>query len=169
MQASFFEPVIMDKSAIVAALRRHLEAERASLLAAVSAAIEGATHEEAKPENEYDTRGLEQSYLAGAQAARLDALDASLQSLETFRPSSLGDDAPCQLGACVVVDDGESERRYFIHEVGGGSKLVVDGDKWVVLNPQSPLGRLLLGKRVGDVVEQVVRGDSVELELTELA
>lgn len=160
----------MDKSAIVAALRARLQEELQVIQASAAAAREGATHEEAKPENEYDTRGLEQSYLAGAQAARAEALVVAIEGLDSFRPRSFEQpDAQVQVGACVQVDDGESTRCYFLSPVGGGTKLHVDGRIWWVLSPSSPLGRLLLGKRAGDAVEHLVRGESVELELVEVS
>lgn len=159
----------MDKARIVEALRTALTAELDVLRAAAAAAREGATHEEAKPENEYDTRALEQSYLAGAQAARVEVLEAALAHVYALNPPALGGDDPCQPGACVVVDDGEAERRYFICEVGGGTKLEVDGETWRVLTPGSPLGAALLHKRTGDVVEHAVRGELVELELTQIS
>lgn len=54
------------KQDLIAALERTLELlERAHADAA-----EGATHEEAKPEDDKDTRALEQSYLARGQAQR---------------------------------------------------------------------------------------------------
>jgi hypothetical protein len=158
----------VDKQKIVAALRGHLAAEVETVEAAVAAAVEGATHEDSRPENEYDTRGLEQSYLAGAQSARLEALRSSLASLEGFEPPHLSEDDPLRLGACAVLDDGARARRYFLCDVGGGAKLEVDGARWLVLNPKSPLGQKLLGKRVGDVVEHAVRGEAVEYEIVEV-
>lgn len=156
----------MDKQRVLSGLRAQLAEQLEDLRAAAAAAREGATHEEAKPENEYDTRGLEQSYLAGAQTARVEALASALAWLEDYRPPVLSDDDPVQVGACVIVDDGEGERAYFICGSGGGTKVDVDGVRWWVLTPQSPLGRLLIKKRVGDVVEHIVRGEGVELEIT---
>ena len=133
--------------------------------AAAAAAREGATHEEAKPENEYDTRGLEQSYLAGAQTARVEQLAEALRGLDDLEAPALGEDDPIRLGAAVVVDDGAGERRYLLCPVGGGTKLEVNGELWLVLTPSSPLGRRLVGRRVGDVVEHLARGRGTELEI----
>ena len=47
---------------------RAVAADLASLQRAHRATVEGATHEEAKPENDKDTRALEQSYLARGQS-----------------------------------------------------------------------------------------------------
>ncbi|MEM6368549.1 MAG: transcription elongation factor GreAB [Myxococcota bacterium] len=159
----------MDKRALVAALQQKLREEYEVVAAAVAAAREGATHEEAKPENEYDTRGLEQSYLAGAQTARAEAVLAAIAELEHFRPKSFSSDGPIGLGACVLVDDGREERRYFLCGHGGGSKLELEGHSYVVLAPGSPLSRKLFGKRIGDVVEHGVRGEDLELEIIGLA
>lgn len=158
----------VNKDRLVAALREKLTEELAILRAAAAAAREGATHEDAKAENEYDTRALEQSYLAGAQTARADALAAALGSLEGFRPLPLEAGAPASLGACVVVDDGETERRYFLCEVGGGTRLEVDGVSWVVLTPGSPLGQSLLGRQVGDFAEHITRKETCTLEIVSL-
>ena len=64
------------KKALVATLVEKLDNELANMKRAAKDAREAATHEEAKPENDKDTRALEASYLAGAQAARVRELDA---------------------------------------------------------------------------------------------
>ncbi|MGF1508812.1 MAG: transcription elongation factor GreAB [Myxococcota bacterium] len=156
----------MDKGLIVERLKDRLREELAVTRAAASAAREGATHEEAKPENEYDTRGLEQSYLAGAQTARAEALAASLSWLESFEVPALLDASPIRIGSCVVLSDGERERLYFLSEVGGGTRVDVDGSPCWVLTPESPLGTKLVGCRAGDVLEHEMRGAILELEVT---
>lgn len=155
----------IDKEAILTELRARLSRELEVLRSAAAAAKEGATHEEAKPENEYDTRGLEQSYLAGAQMARVDALSDTLEWLTTFEAPEFGDDASVQLGACVHVDDGDQERFYFVCAAGAGHKLSINGTTCWVVTPGSPIGRKLAGRRAGEVVEHVVKDRGVELEI----
>jgi transcription elongation GreA/GreB family factor len=164
-----WDPEGVDKGALVSALLEKLRQEHEAARAAAAAAREGATHEEAKPENEYDTRGLEQSYLAGAQAARAEAVLTAITELENFRPEAFGEDTPIGLGAWLRVDDGERARCYFLCAHGGGTKLELAGETHVVLAPGSPLCRKLRGRRVGDVVEHVVRGEAMELEIIEVA
>ncbi|MCA9555143.1 MAG: hypothetical protein KC933_34240, partial [Myxococcales bacterium] len=72
----------MDKVALLAQIRAALEAELAAITASAADARSAATHEDAKPENQYDTRGLEASYLAGAQAGRAQDLAARIANLE---------------------------------------------------------------------------------------
>ena len=61
----------MDKVKLIHEIRKSLEKDLEVLKEAERATREAATHEESKPENEYDTRGLEASYLAGAQSKRI--------------------------------------------------------------------------------------------------
>ncbi|HQP37789.1 MAG TPA: hypothetical protein PLI95_21545, partial [Polyangiaceae bacterium] len=65
------------KQELVSLLQRDLEV----LQRAHRASQEGATHEEAKPENDKDTRALEQSYLARGQARRVDDLSSALSAV----------------------------------------------------------------------------------------
>jgi hypothetical protein len=53
----------------------------------------------------------------------------------------------------VGLDDGERVNFYFIAPVGGGLTLEVDGALVRVLTPSSPLGRALLGHKLGSDIE----------------
>jgi transcription elongation GreA/GreB family factor len=116
---------------------------------------EGATHEEAKPENDKDTRALEQSYLARGQAARIDELRASIAGVTALALRDF-EDRPVALGALVVLEADGEEWTLLVAPGGGGARLA-DGRVQVV-TPQSPLGHALLGKQAGDQVEIVVAG-----------
>src|ERR1700734_932463 len=60
----------IDKTELITQIRLKLETELQSITLAAKAAHEAATHEESKAEDSHDTRGIESSYLAGAQAQR---------------------------------------------------------------------------------------------------
>ena len=155
------------KSALVAELLERIAAALAAARSAHRAAIEGATHEQARPENSKDTRGLEQSYVARGQAARVAELEESVAVLQAFAPRAFGPEDGAALGAIVdVVEDG-ARQRYFIAPHGGGEQLA--GGTVQVVTPASPLGRALLGRRIGDVAELRLRGPLRELELVALA
>ena len=156
-----------DKSALVAELVDRTGAALAAARAAHQAAIEGATHEQARPENSKDTRGLEQSYVARGQAARVAELEASLAVLQVFAPRAFRDADAIALGALVDVDEDGSGHRYFIAPHGGG-EVLASGTVQVV-TPASPLGQALLGRRVGDVAELRLRGPARDLEIVALA
>lgn len=129
-----------------------LEQTLSTLEAAHAAAREGATHEQAKPENDKDTRALEQSYLARGQAMRIETLKAGLAALGTM---SLSEGEVGRVGALIEVEEEDAEVCFFLAPEGGGTKL--KGGVQVV-TPASPLGRALLGKRAGDEVELKLAG-----------
>lgn len=138
------------KVQLKALLHETLEQQLAAARAAHHAAVEGATHEEARPENDKDTRGLEQSYLARGHAQRVADLEAGLVSLAEMSVLALGDGAPIALGAIVTIDDGDHPRCFLLAPAGGG--MVLPGDI-TVLTPTSPIGRALLGRGVDDECE----------------
>lgn len=137
------------KAELKAALVRELETALATARAAHQAAVEGATHAEARPENDKDTRGLEQSYLARGIAQRAAELEAAVATTAKLALRDFGDDDPVAIGAVVDVDEGGAAKRFFLASHGGG---IVLGDVTVV-TPTSPVGRALLGKRVDDEIE----------------
>lgn len=140
-----------------------LEQTLATLEAAHAAAREGATHEQAKPENDKDTRAIEQSYLARGQAMRIEALQAGLAALVTM---SLADGQVGRVGALIEAEEDGEPVTFFVAPEGGGTKLT--GGVQVV-TPASPLGQALLGKRAGDEVELKLAGKTRVLEVLEVS
>jgi transcription elongation GreA/GreB family factor len=156
------------KKAFVAALVARLDAERATMKRAADDARHAATHEEAKPENDKDTRALEASYLAGAQAARVRAIEVEIKALEGLSLLDL-DGKTVQASAVVtVVDEDDAATTFFLAPAGGGTPVEAAGRSAQVLTPQAPLGQALLGKSAGESIEMRVRGKLRELTITEL-
>lgn len=152
------------KKALRTELVALLEATLAALEEAHAAATEGATHEQAKPENDKDTRALEQSYLARGQAKRVASLQAGLAAVGVM---SLAPTEVVRVGALVEVEDEDGETsRYLLAPDGGGTRLT--GDVQVV-TPASPLGAGLVGKREGDEVELTLGGKRRQLTVTSVA
>jgi transcription elongation GreA/GreB family factor len=152
------------KAALKAELVRALEHALATAVAAHQAATEGATHAEAKPENDKDTRALEASYVARGQAVRVEELRTGLAAVQALALRTFGPTASAALSALVTVDDGDDgPRTYLLAPDGGGATL--GGGAIQVITPRSPLGRALVGKRVGDDCTVVVGGRTRELEI----
>jgi transcription elongation GreA/GreB family factor len=136
-----------DRRALRDALVLHLTEALESARKAHQAAVEGATHGEARAENSKDTRGLEQSYLARGQAQRVVELEAAVHlaaRIALHAPSS----ATVNVGSLVVIDNGTEQAIYWLVPVGGGATI----DGVVVVTPASPLGKALLGREVGDEI-----------------
>src|SRR4051812_22837641 len=159
----------MDKRMLIEQLAARLResatvARRAGQDAAVEAR-DGATPAEKRE----DARvALEQGGLARGQSQRASQAEAQLALLETFRQTTLPKGGPVALGAIVEVEGESQGRTFFLAPVGAGIELSgPDGDGFLsVVTPQSPVGRAVLGRRVGDTVEVIVQGEPREWTIT---
>ena len=145
-------------------LLERLNAEREVLIASAKAAHLAATHEESKAEDQYDTRGLEASYLAGAQAVRAEQLDVQILSVNRLLAHRERDEsaqsAAVRLGSVIEVDADGKKQTYLLVSDGGGMTLSLDDQSVQVITPKAPLGEALLGRLVGETAEYEVRDDS---------
>lgn len=140
-----------DKATLKAELVALLTAALDTARQAHAAALEGATHTEARAENPKDTRGLEQSYLARGQAQRVADLEAGLAQVTTLALRTFGPTDAIAMSALVTLeDDRGAQQHLFIAPHGGGTVLTTNIK---VVTPDSPIGLALLGKRVDDEVE----------------
>ena len=141
----------MNKSTVLHAIQMALAAELHAQQQTVAAARDEATSEESRPENKYDTRSLEASYLAGALAERLRALKQLCAFFDSWQPPEFTEDDPIAVGALVELHEGE--RSWLCLLVPrGGRKVNVDGTQITLLSPAAPLGRALADAQSGDEV-----------------
>ncbi|MBX3189132.1 MAG: GreA/GreB family elongation factor [Labilithrix sp.] len=142
------------KRLLIDGLLAQIEEEIARMTKAHADARQAATHEEAKPENDKDTRALEASYLAAGQAERVRELETAVKVLSGLDLVELGETTPICASAVVTLrDDDDDEATYFMCPHGGGTRLSLEGASVQVVTPQSPLGKALLGRTEGDVIE----------------
>ncbi|MBU6159741.1 MAG: hypothetical protein KGO50_01360 [Myxococcales bacterium] len=139
--------------AVLQAIVERLGDELAVATAQVNIARDEATSEQSKAENKYDTRATEASYLAGAQNRRQLDLQKNLALFERLRASIPvardAIDGPC----LVAVRDGDGEEAWlFLGPAAGGTRVEVCGVAVVVVTPQAPQGRALMGAGVDDEV-----------------
>lgn len=157
----------MDKTALLEQLRADLREALAVMVRAAKSAKEAATHEEMKPENDKDTRGLEAGYLAGAQAQRAAELSQAVRGLEELSPRDFAPDEPIAALAWVELIDLDSavHSHVFVSPYGGGRKMRFAGVEVQIATARSPLGDALIGRRAGDIVELQIAGNVRELEI----
>ena len=158
----------MNKKSIIDDICEQLEREKQTAEAAAASAREGATHEDAKPENQYDTRGLEASYLAGAQAERVMNLAQSLHKFQNLVIRNYKSEDKIGLTALVEIDDGESQQKYFLANDAGGMKIQMKNETVMVITPQSPIGKALMNKGLGDFIEIKVKKETREYEISNI-
>ena len=137
--------------------------ERAQLVAKDSR--DAAINEESKPENEYDTRAIEASYLAGAQAHRARELEAQIQILRLTEPRLFTNNSTIDATALVRVLHDKDESWFFMLPQGGGKVLKWGSKAISILTPQSPLAQEILGLRVGDTAFLQKKDRVVEVEI----
>jgi transcription elongation GreA/GreB family factor len=143
------------KQALLQALRSRLHGDLEALERRQRDIQEGAVHEESRAEHAKDTRATEQSYLARGLAERVAALRRTSDAIATLEPPDFGPGDAVAVGALVVLSAGDaggtqSCETWLIVPGAGGLELR-DGDERVrTLTPVSPLGRALLGLRVGE-------------------
>lgn len=153
------------KKKLIARLAGQIETEISAMRKAAYEAAADATHEEARPENDKDTRAIEASYLAAGKAQRVHQLEASLTQLKGLDVQVLGKQSAISAPAVVTLEDEDGVRSTFLLVPAfGGVTVELDGAQVQVVTPPSPLGAALLGKAVGDVFE--LRGKAGLRELT---
>ena len=161
----------MDKKELIDQLVRQLEASARAALssrdAAAAEARDGATPDEKRE----DARAAHQlASLGRAQQQRAKQALADVDRLVQFRPAPLPDTAAIGVGAIVEVEDADSGegRTFFLAPVGAGITLTGPGGDGhlSVVTPASPIGRAVLGRRNGDVVDITVDGDVREWAIT---
>lgn len=136
---------------ILAELRSRME----RLARAALAAHEAATDPGSKAESKYDTRNLEESYLATGQARQVKELAQTIRAFETLKLDDFKKDDPIKAGALVeVVRKGAKEKTFFLlAPASGGLEVLYKRKEITLLSPDSPLYQNLLGLRSGDSLE----------------
>lgn len=160
----------MDKIALVAQLSDRLRASLATAQREAEAAAEEAREGATPNERREDSRtALEFSRLARSQSERARRMHSDLLQLDGFRPDSLPVGAAIGLG-CVVEIEHEQDggRTIFVAPVGAGEELTgPGGDGFLsVVTPASPIGRALLGRRVGESIDVRIAGVVHEWTIT---
>ena len=140
----------MDKTLFYNTLIETLREEVKHAIAASKDAADYATNEESRPESEWDTQGLEASYLAAGQAGMAKQWAAAVEELQSEREDLLRPNSRVSLGALFRCDFDGTEEYFFYAGVAGGHIVPMDGHAVTVITPQSPLAHKLLNLRVGD-------------------
>jgi transcription elongation GreA/GreB family factor len=147
-----------DKHALKAALLRALEATLSRMEASANETRQGAIHEESRPENDKDTRGLEASYLARGQAQRVAELTREVDRVRRMEIRTFEGDSPIALSALVTLERDDGELRHVFLAPAGGGVVLSDEPAIQAVTPETPLGRALIGKRSDDEVSLRIGG-----------
>ncbi|WP_420591480.1 hypothetical protein [Bacterioplanoides sp.] len=147
---------MLDKNQLKTILLASLDHEIEAAFAAAQQAQETASHEDNQPENQYDTLSLEAAYLAHGQSERILQLQEERIVLAKWPIPEFSEDDVIALGALVVVengsdDSGEAEKIIWITPKGGRS-IECRGKTILVVSPDAPLAKQLVGLSEGDEI-----------------
>ena len=142
----------MDKARLRQAIIERINNELEVQTRAALTSHDEATHEESKAENQYDMHAQEAAYLAEGQAKLASELHDSIALYQSMELPIFGPTQPIALGAVIILETAGRKVRYFLGPRNGGLEINFDGTDLVVITPQSPLGRSLIGRRSGDSV-----------------
>lgn len=152
-----FPPV--QKSAVHSAILDQLRRDLALQVNAAHLARDEAISEESRAENKYDTHSQEAAYLAEGQARIAGEIDISIAQYTALPLPDFAPGDAIAVGALVELRSTAGKSAwYFLGPRAGGLELRVAERDLLVLTPQSPLGRQLLGKRIGDSITAPGRG-----------
>tara|TARA_Y100001956_G_scaffold59680_1_gene59176 strand:- start:3081 stop:3557 length:477 start_codon:yes stop_codon:yes gene_type:complete len=157
----------MNKQHFIEHLKFALEAKLQEAVQAANSAREDATHEQSAAETQYDSLSIESAYLAQGQSDRVDdahkAIKAFDEIYELFPSESI------VIGSLVSCENEEGDLYwYFIGPTEGGLKLDIKGTVVWTITPVSPLGKVLMNKKVHDEFEWTMHGVTLELEITRI-
>jgi len=143
------------KSELVELICGELRARLERLAKAAIAAHEAATDPGSKAESKYDTRSLEESYLATGQARQVKELGETLRTFENLKLREFYESEPIDAGALVALrKPGKPQKIHFLlAPAAGGLEILFQKNEITLLSPESPLYAKLLGKTVGAKIE----------------
>lgn len=154
----------MDKTDIIKLIIEQLTHDLAVQYKAAITAHEASTDSENIPDNKYETLALEASYVAQGQANRAQDIKRALVSYKQLTLLDFDEASPIRLTALVTLaGDDAATRTVFIGPLEGGMKVIGHFTEIVVITPASPLGRSLIGKTVGDLVNIGAGGKRLEI------
>lgn len=141
---------MIDHDRLRAAILAQLSADLEIQLRAAHLARDEAISDESKAENKYDTRAQEAAYLAQGQARQAGEI---IENISAFRNLPAPPVAPpAALGHVLRLASGNRLIDYVLGPRAGGLEIQLDSRTVTVVTLTSPLGRQLLGSRVGDTV-----------------
>lgn len=157
----------IDKKKIVEALIEKLNTELVDIEGAARSAKDLATGDQSKSEGKYDTRAIEASYLAGAQAKRVEEIKLDIQMLEDLS-QNIEASTKLQLGSLGLISCNSQQRLYFLSSTSGGSMLMIDNHPILVISVFSPIGDAALGLGVGESFEVETPKETRQYDIVEV-
>jgi len=158
----------MNKKELLTQLIDHLQQEIDATLTSANDAHALASHEQSKPENQYDTLALEAAYLAHGQSKRIAEVQRQVMLLNHFEFTQYNDESRITMGALVCIQENETLQWFWLLPVAGGVRLKANESEVRTLTPDTPLAKKLLGHYLGDELVLSLGDKKMQFEIIEL-
>ncbi|WNC68248.1 hypothetical protein RI845_17185 [Thalassotalea nanhaiensis] len=144
-----------------------LEQELKNAINSAEMARLAATDDQSVAETQYDTLGLEASYLAHGQSERAEQIKIQIEQYQNLHIKDFDEHDEVSIG-CVVelLSSNAMKQYYFIGPCGGGLKIVANDISIIVITPQTPLAKELIGKFQYDIIS--LPGNNQQMEIINL-
>lgn len=139
----------MNKTAIVSAIVEALREEFEILQRSSKETRSAGNDAESKAEGKYDTRSIEENYLADGLARQAQGAAVAAAAYENLAVRDFGPGEEADLGALLRLKFSDAVEWFFLGPSGGGIEVTEGGQTVTVITPESPLGRQLLGIKAG--------------------
>lgn len=164
---------VMNKSDVYKTITATLLKRYENAKWAANQAHEAATNEESIAENKYDTFGLEASYLAHGQSQRVVECEKDWLVFHKKQLVEFTEEDSVDLWSLVRLSNFDSasevNRYFFVSPCSGGLNIIINDETVYLVTPFSPVGKLLLGKMVGDELKLPKNGEQTAYEITSIA
>jgi hypothetical protein len=142
----------MDKEQIVQGILERLRVDFETHQATSKMTRAASNDTETKSEGKYDTRSIEENYLADGLAKKALAAVQAAKAFEDFPFEEFRSTQPISLGALVELSFDDEHAWFFLGPAAGGIEIECAGELVTVITTSSPLGNQILGKKVGDLI-----------------
>jgi transcription elongation GreA/GreB family factor len=151
----------IDKEELRRVIVARLDAELATLVGAANSARAEATDVDNRQEGKFDMRGQLAAYMAAGQAKLAEELGQAVNAYRQLPLPPASKDEGASVGCAVRLDAPKGRFWYFLGPARGGMDVEIDGVSVTVVTASSPIGRALLGRRVGEAVGLPGQGRSL--------
>lgn len=165
--------------ALIQGVVAKLEDNLAVQIQAAKDAHMAATHSESVAEGKYDTFGLESSYLAQGQQKRVEEVTVALhyfkeqlqKALKLAQNQNLKPNTERQFiePLCFIALQNDQQSLYFVlGEQAGGLKITFEDKIVTVITPESPIGKAMNEKMLGDEIDITLKGQLQTFEVMQI-
>ncbi|MEW6997546.1 hypothetical protein AADZ86_07570 [Colwelliaceae bacterium BS250] len=156
---------MIDKQKIKELIILQLEQALSNAVNAAESAHLAATDDQSVAETQYDTLGIEASYLAQGQSERIENIKQQILKYQQLLINDFAADDEIQLSCLLLLGSAENAKYYFIGPCSGGLKVSINGEDILVITPHAPIAQSLIGKYQFDQIPSMGNNSKVVLEI----